>query len=339
MFSDTRARAGKKEFWMCVNPVFIKNQRAYCACGKCLDCKMQKTTEWAFRIAMEASLYDKSCFVTLTYNDDNLPVGGKLDYRDVQLFLKRLRKKVGKVRFFCCGEYGKQSQRPHYHIVFFGYVPEDLVYFFTDEQKDNIYKSQSLADTWNKGFVSVGINLNLKTAKYCAKYMQKDNDAFLRMSLKPGIGYNAFELKSLVTDKIYIDGKYIKIPRYFLDKLKKDNVFFEKIIDDLKANRKKRAFIDYMTASGRVDWGKYYLNILKRAKKYEQNFNINVLPYKYKAPKRDTNAIMPFKTGITPNLKCDDNEFAYARTGKDYYLERYSVAEFEKILCDLEKNT
>lgn len=324
---------------MCVNPVFVPKQRMYCACGKCLDCRMQKTTEWAFRIAMESSLYEKSCFVTLTYNDEHLPSDGKLNYRDVQLFLKRLRKKIGKIRFFCCGEYGSQNGRPHYHIVLFGYVPDDLVYFFTDEQKDNIYLSDSLANLWTNGFVSVGINLNLKTAKYCAKYMQKGNDAFLRMSLKPGIGYYAFDIKSLETDKIYIDGKYIKIPRYFLNRLKKDNFLYESIVNDLIENRKNRAFQDYMTSYGRIDWGKYYLNILKRAKSYEQKFNLNIMPYKYKAPKKDLNVILPFKTGLTPALNCDDNEFAYALTGKEYYLKRYSVAEFESILNNLSKKS
>lgn len=54
---------------------------------------------------------------------------GVLYYRDVQLFLKRLRKYVDKncqeiesqnrrFRYFACCEYGENTNRPHYHIVF-----------------------------------------------------------------------------------------------------------------------------------------------------------------------------------------------------------------------------
>lgn len=47
-----------------------------------------------------------------------------LNYEDVQVFLKRLRSKsdylnYGKFRFFCCGEYGETTLRPHYHLVLF----------------------------------------------------------------------------------------------------------------------------------------------------------------------------------------------------------------------------
>lgn len=48
-----------------------------------------------------------------------------LYYRDVQLFFKRLRKRLnkdygkeGKFNFYLCGEYGTFHKRPHYHIIF-----------------------------------------------------------------------------------------------------------------------------------------------------------------------------------------------------------------------------
>lgn len=37
-------------------------------------------------------MHEHNCFVTLTYNDENLPVPPTLRHRDFQLFLKRLRK-------------------------------------------------------------------------------------------------------------------------------------------------------------------------------------------------------------------------------------------------------
>lgn len=54
---------------------------------------------------------------------EETPILLTLCKRDIQLFLKRLRKQFKKFnesfRFFCCGEYGPQTFRPHYHLLFF----------------------------------------------------------------------------------------------------------------------------------------------------------------------------------------------------------------------------
>ena len=195
-------------------------------CGKCVECLQQKSTEWSYRIILESSLYEKNCFCTLTYSKTT----GELFKSDFQKFMKRLRKflQLTKIRFFACGEYGSKGRRPHFHCIIFGWQPNDLVIF---NKKEKLYGSQILEKIWTHGFVSVS-PLTLETAKYCAKYLQKLNklkdkkqQPFLLMSLKPGLGLSAFLQKKdsyLPTDKIYIDGHYVKIPRYFLDKLKKE---------------------------------------------------------------------------------------------------------------------
>lgn len=188
-------------------------------CGKCIECDLQRSNEWSYRIVNEASLYKDNCFITLTYRDNPI----ELNIRDYQLFLKRLRKKIGHFRYFLCGEYGSKKKRPHYHIIIFGWKPSDLEYFFTDKSGNIVYLSKEVESIWQNGFVSVG-EVNLNTAKYVAKYMQKQVDygdlkkPFIRMSLKPGIGYNYFiqNKQCLQTDKIYYDGNYIKLPRYYL---------------------------------------------------------------------------------------------------------------------------
>lgn len=188
-------------------------------CGKCVECERSKAIEWSYRIMNECSLYKYNCFITLTYR--NNPI--ELNLRDYQLFLKRLRKKIGKFRYFLCGEYGSKKQRPHYHLIVFGWKPQDLEYFFTDKSGCIIYQSKFLEQIWSLGFVSVG-ELTLQSAKYVAKYMQKQVDygdlkkPFIRMSLKPGIGANFIKnnLQLLNTDKIYVQGNYIKLPRYYL---------------------------------------------------------------------------------------------------------------------------
>ena len=69
-------------------------------CGQCVGCRLERSRQWAVRCVHESQMHDFSSFVTLTYNDDNCPVS--LDYGHYQLFMKRLRKKFGKARFYNC---------------------------------------------------------------------------------------------------------------------------------------------------------------------------------------------------------------------------------------------
>ena len=96
-------------------------------CGQCYACRLNKSRDWATRCVLEAKMHDKNCFITLTYNDDNLPQDLSLHKEDFVKFMKRLRKNTGeKIRFYMAGEYGSLYQRPHYHACLFGYRPDDL---------------------------------------------------------------------------------------------------------------------------------------------------------------------------------------------------------------------
>lgn len=214
-------------------------------CGKCFECCNEYSSEWSYRIMNESLLHKDNCFITLTYKENPF----QLQKRDLTLFLKRLRKKISplKIRYFACGEYGERKGRPHFHLIIFGWKPNDLVYL--KGKDDNIiYTSKLLQSIWNNGFISVG-DLSLKSAKYCAKYMQKaifKNDKqkvkpFVCMSLKPGIGAKWFEnnFKCLDTDKIYIDGNYRKLPRYYL-KIAEKKCFD---LSKLRNNREKKALL------------------------------------------------------------------------------------------------
>lgn len=61
-------------------------------CGQCIGCRLEHSRQWAMRCVHEASIHDDNCFITLTYNDTNIPSDGGLRHRDYQLFMKRLRK-------------------------------------------------------------------------------------------------------------------------------------------------------------------------------------------------------------------------------------------------------
>ena len=91
------------------------------ACGQCIGCRIAKREAWAIRCVCESQMHLDNCFLTLTYDEESLPQYGSLEYRHVQLFFKRLRKKIGAFRYFVCGEYGPHGDRPHYHALIFGH--------------------------------------------------------------------------------------------------------------------------------------------------------------------------------------------------------------------------
>ena len=228
-------------------------QTVQVSCGKCLQCLQQKSIEWAYRIMDECKNFCDNAFLTLTYNNDNLPEDCSVSRREVQLFMKRLRKQLKvQVRFFACGEYGRRFGRPHYHLIIFGWFPDDIVFLKT-EGKDILYRSPFLEKIWTKGFSSVG-KVTYDTALYCAKYMNKFQfdefknktklgspvcPPFIQMSNRPGIGYNSVYSSDLVSDRIYHAGRGSKIPRYYLKVMERDGID----LDDFKSRRQLQGAI------------------------------------------------------------------------------------------------
>lgn len=154
-------------------------------CGHCLGCRLDHANEWATRAFCEATLHNENCFITLTYNNENLPINDKnyktLVLRDYQLFFKRLRKYIWekeekRIRYIICGEYGPKGGRPHYHALIFGWKPKDLEVFkqYTPKagRHDIGYKSKTVQKIWGKGFIVVG-DVTYESACYVARYVQK----------------------------------------------------------------------------------------------------------------------------------------------------------------------
>lgn len=110
-------------------------------CNKCIGCKLSYAREWATRCMLEYQYHDSAYFATLTYADAHVPksvyaepdtgeahTSLTLSRRDVQLFLKRLRKAfpADSIRYYGCAEYGPNTWRPHYHVILFGLHLDDL---------------------------------------------------------------------------------------------------------------------------------------------------------------------------------------------------------------------
>lgn len=185
-------------------------------CGKCIGCRLERSRQWAIRCVHEASLYEHNCFITLTFDDENLDPQKSLRKRDFQLFMKRLRKKYGEgIRYYHCGEYGSINQRPHHHACLFNHdFPDKKLWKVNNGVK--IYRSAELEKLWPYGFSTVG-EVTFESAAYVARYVMKKingEKAFLHyaivdeetgeyfgqrqpeyttMSRRPGIGRAWFE--------------------------------------------------------------------------------------------------------------------------------------------------
>ena len=175
--------------------------------------------------------HDDSVFITLTYDDKHLPANASLRKSDLQKFFKRLRKRLGerKIRYFACGEYGDQTQRPHYHAIIFGLS-------LSSDDKQLVKDSWPFCD-WSNGSIarnSFGM-AEPDSISYVAQYIDKKfsgdlaEEEYVKKNREP-----VFKLSSLGLGRDYCDrnsgnirhyaslrfrGKDIGLPRYYLDRL------------------------------------------------------------------------------------------------------------------------
>lgn len=142
-----------------------KHESIEIPCGRCIGCRLDYSRQWANRCMLELMDHERACFVTLTYNPEHVlrtfcadPSTGaaypnlSLYKRDLQLFIKRLRKAFPEVciRYFGCGEYGPSTFRPHYHLILFGVdFKEDRVPYRKSKTLHPMYTSATLDKLWS----------------------------------------------------------------------------------------------------------------------------------------------------------------------------------------------
>lgn len=235
----------------CVSTISIKTKegRVHVPCGTCIHCLTKKQQDWAFRLNQEKKIARSSYFVTLTYDGVHIPINEghnqdgeviyftELNKRDLQLFMKRLRKQnekdisdyqkikpvnptllnTLKIRYYAVGEYGSQTKRPHYHLILFNVNPKTIT---------------EIKNIWGKGMVDIG-EVNDRSITYITKYVinyrniyyGQRQKPFSTMSKQPGIGHNYL----LDNSKWHTDNKYfhainssgtkIGLPDYYKNKL------------------------------------------------------------------------------------------------------------------------
>jgi len=242
-------------------------------CGQCILCRLEHARQWAVRITHEAQRHKESSFITLTYDDKHMPEHGSLDYkRDMQPFWKRLRKAYGKIAYYAVGEYGDNTQRPHYHACVFGQAFTDRRLILREEP-NRLWTNQALLHAWGKGHVSVG-TLNFATAQYTAAYVTKKLNGEKRyvridqvtgelveieqprayMSLKPAIGKTWIEANHehvYARDRVVVNGSPQKPPRFYDRWLKEKDEEKEKQTKTKRRRRVKRLSKEQMHARAR----------------------------------------------------------------------------------------
>lgn len=278
----------------CSYPMLINGFK--CPCGRCMACRINKKRLWTHRMILESYCHASSLFVTLTYNDENLPSDLSVHPKHVQLFLKRLRKAISprKIRYFAVGEYGDKSMRPHYHLAIFGLGLES---------------EAIIQNCWKYGFTMCG-DLNPKSAGYIAGYVTKKmtsisdkrllrsdgvylHPEFVRMSLKPGLGVPALDkivsvIKSSLGDKLpngdvptslRHGNRIFPIGRYLRSKLRERFNFTDEDIELLKEKSKEEVrslFFDFLSLEeiySMTDSGSAYL-LEQRLANPQQELNI-----------------------------------------------------------------
>ena len=141
---------------MCAFPVVVNTKtKGYIQvpCGQCISCRIEYQRTLNFAVTNELQkqyrLKKGSSFVTLTYNDDQLPYLNTLKKEHLQRFMKRLRRRLEyhKVfnkdfKYIAVGEYGDQFGRPHYHVIFLG-LSDNLI-------------NQHVRECWRYGMSDIG---------------------------------------------------------------------------------------------------------------------------------------------------------------------------------------
>lgn len=245
-------------------------------CGHCVGCKLDYSRQWANRMLLELESSGHAVFVTLTYDNEHLPIVYReiyddegnckripyqtLSVRDTQLFWKRLRKhfRNKKIRYFLAGEYGSRTHRPHYHAMIFGLDLNDfkeLRVVGYNKAGQPLFTTPDIADFWQNGIISVAPatwHTCAYTSRYCLKKAFGDDGSyhsrfglvhreFITCSRKPGLGLQNYERYISSGDtKFSVDGRDgvydIPIPRAMLKKAIRDQ-YRPDIVQELVENR------------------------------------------------------------------------------------------------------
>jgi len=229
---------------LCLSPIrkVIRSKVYWLSCSKCVNCNINRQNAWIFRLEQEYRKSKTAIFTTLTYANENVPqtvnkdtgeIINSLRYTDVQLFMKRLRKAHPnvKLKHYSVGEYGDETQRPHYHQIIYN------------------ASQNKIQENWQLGHTKIG-TVTTASIRYVTKYMGKriantpEGAELPKSVMSQGLGKdyltseNVKHHKENLIDSILLDdGKRIQLPTYYKDKIfDKDDKFKLKIINECRSD-------------------------------------------------------------------------------------------------------
>lgn len=265
---------------MCISPISILNKshffnksisplRRLVPCGNCSCCKSVKINEWFVRAYYQWQHYKDiggtTLFITLTYNDENLPRFNGVpcfSKTHLQTFLHKLRTYLKRANlpsnftYFVVSEYGTEYERPHYHMLLF------LPFKVNNTFDWHNFKNDGFLDrAWIYGFNAFSkkhgaIVKSAAALKYTMKYISKMDDIYTYVNRKdlPKVhrsfhlqskGFGSYMAKFLTDDdllagKVYLpltaihsDSNFYTIPLYIRRRL-----LYYKVHDTYRLNDK-----------------------------------------------------------------------------------------------------
>lgn len=204
----------------CLSPIVIKRpaeKAVTVPCGRCAGCLAMRRNEWTFRIMEEEKQAKSATFLTLTYDNSNIPTVDTipvLQKSDLQKYFKKVRKEMDSTLvYYAVGEYGSRFGRPHYHAIVFNASKELLKAKWT--------KGISQCDKVSQASIHYVTKYIINRKSY--GYLKKKHQPFAVMS--KGLGKRYAEThKQYHQDKmddvvIFRGGVKQKMPRYLREKI------------------------------------------------------------------------------------------------------------------------
>jgi len=167
----------------CFSAIELANGRKV-PCGQCINCRINKGRKWTGRLLLEHLTTEnqrpgsQDYFVTLTYNDENLPKTDEghptLAKRAFLKWINNYQQREAAFRYFAVGEYGDDTKRPHYHMAVFQQFPQEI---------------ESLLKSWgSRGFTTYALLEKTRAAylcQYTVKKLTKAGDDRLHKDAEP----------------------------------------------------------------------------------------------------------------------------------------------------------
>ncbi|UPW40938.1 replication initiator protein [Sigmofec virus UA08Rod_6079] len=209
-------------------------------CGKCVECRRRRASDWRFRMHQEYKYSDKSFyFITMTFNDESLKRlinetsvdSVDADYNSVVIFavrrfLERYRKKYKvSLRHLFVTELGGEYDRIHVHGLIIGSKTD--VKFHHKRYGIPVYRSPELEKLWSYGFIYLE-GCSERCVSYILKYIMKQDpqhpDYKPCLLVSPGLGKDYCNSSNIVIHHSIPGGMWycvassgwkVAMPRYY----------------------------------------------------------------------------------------------------------------------------